>query len=446
MIITKMSLPRRTFLRGVGVTLALPLLDAMVPALSAMANTAATPKRRLGFVYVPNGVNPWKWTPEGVGQGFSFSPILKPLEPFRDQLVVLSELSSYPAEAQGDGGGDHARANTAWLTGTHPRRSEEHPLAGKSVDQYAADELGKDTQFTSLQFAVDDVTKLGACEPAYACAYQNTLSWRTPTTPLPMTTNPRIAFERLLGGDGRTAEERQELARSQRSLLDSITQETRRLTSRLGGRDRVRVDEYLDSIRELEQRLEKIEQQEESALLSSTTLPVGIPDAFDDHVKMMFDLQALAYQADLTRVIAFLMSREATQRTYPQIGISDAHHGLSHHGNDPVKLEKQSKIDTYHVTLLAYYLDKLRSTPDGDGSLLDHSLIMYGSCIKNGQTHSHTNLPTLLAGGLGGRIKGGRHIVCAKDTPLANMQLRVLEKVDVKMESFADSTSPLADL
>jgi uncharacterized protein DUF1552 len=446
MFVTRMSLPRRTFLRGLGVTVALPLLDAMVPALSAMANTPATIKRRLGFVYVPNGVNPLKWTPEGVGEEFAFSPILAPLEPFRNQLVVLSELSSYPAEAQGDGGGDHARANTAWLTGTHPRRTEEHPLAGKSVDQYAADVLGTDTQFPSLQFAVDDVTKLGACEPAYACAYQNTLSWRTPTTPLPMTTNPRIAFERLLGGDGRTAAERQEIARSQRSLLDSITLETRRLTSRLGGGDRVRVDEYLDSIRELEKRLEKLEQQEQSALLSSTTLPVGIPELFDDHVKLMFDLQVLAYQADLTRVIAFLMSREATQRTYPQLGIPDAHHGLSHHGNDRVKLEKQAKIDTYHVQLLAYYLDKLRSTPDGDGSLLDHSLIMYGSCIKNGQTHSHTNLPTLLAGGCGGRIKGGRHIVCAKDTPLTNMQLRVLEKVDVRMEKFADSTAPLADL
>jgi hypothetical protein len=445
MIITKISLPRRTFLRGMGVTLALPLLDAMVPALSAVTQTAAAPRRRLGFVYVPNGVNPFKWTPDGEGTGFGFSTILASLEPFRDQVIVLSELSSYPAEAQGDGGGDHARATTAWLTGTHPKRTEEHPVAGKSVDQYAADEIGQDTQFPSLQFAVDDVTKLGACEPAYACAYQNTLSWRTPTTPLPMQTNPRVVFERLLGGDARSAEERRALAKFQGSLLDSITQETRRLTTSLGGADRLRMDEYLAGIRELERRLDKLEAQDALAL-STTDLPVGIPDAFDDHVKLMFDLQVLAYQTDLTRVITFMMSREATQRTYPQLGIADAHHGISHHANDPVKLEKQAKIDTYHVQLLAYHLDKLRRTSDGEGSLLDHSMIMYGSCIKNGQTHSHTNLPTVLAGGLGGRVKGGRHVVCAKDTPLTNLQLRLLEKVDVRMDRFADSTAALADL
>jgi hypothetical protein len=440
-----MSLPRRTFLRGAGVALALPFLDAMVPALSAMAGTAA--KRRLSFVYVPNGVNPFRWDIEGNGgESFTFSPTLQPLEGFRKQMIVFNELSSYAAEGQGDGGGDHARANTAWLTGTHPRRSEEHPLAGKSIDQFAADVMGTDTQFPSLQFAIDDVTRLGACEPAYACVYQNTLSWRTPTTPMPMTVNPRIAFERLLGGDGRTAADRRELAHEQRSLLDSITGETRKLTARLGGGDRVRMDEYLDGIRELEQRLVKLEQQEESALLESTTLPVGIPEAFDDHVKLMFDLQVLAYQADLTRVITFLVSREATQRTYPQIGIPDAHHGLSHHGDDPVKLEKQAKIDTYHVQLLAYYLDKLRSTKDGEGSLLDHMLVMYGGCIKNGNTHSHTNLPTLIAGGLDGRIKGGRHVVCRKDTPLANLQLALVQKCDVPLEKFADSTGPLAEI
>jgi hypothetical protein len=286
---------------------------------------------------------------------------------------------------------------------------------------------------------------LGSCEGQYSCAYQNTLSWRTPTTPLPMQNNPRVVLERLLGG-GQTAEERRVLARAQKSLLDSITEQTRRLTIRLGGADRSRMDQYLSGIREFERRLAKFEQRSDEEQIDLGALPVGIPDAFDEHVKLMFDLQVLAYQADLTRVVAFLMSNEASLRTYPQIGVPDPHHGISHHGNDRVKLEKYAKIDAYHVSLLAYLLEKLRSTPDGDGSLLDHSAIMYGSCIKDGQSHSHTNLPVVLAGSLGGQIKGGRHIVCAKDTPLANLQLRLLEKVGSKVERFGDSTAPLADL
>ena len=446
MIIRKISLPRRTFLRGMGATLALPFLDAMVPALSAMAKTAATPPHRLGFIMVPQGVNWMKWVPEGEGKAFSFSPSLMPLESFRDQLVILSELRSEPAEALGDGSGDHARASGAWLSGAHPRKTEGGDFrSGKTVDQFAADELGKDTQFPSLQLAIDDIGMLGGCEPGYACAYQNTLSWRTPTTPMPMLTNPRVVFERLLGGDARTPEERLALARSQASILDSVAQETDQLKKRLGGQDLVRLDGYLAGIRELEQRIEKLEEQGDLALLS-TDLPAGIPDSFEEHVKLMADLQVLAYQADLTRVITFMMSREASQRTYSQIGISDPHHGLSHHAYDPEKLTKLAKIDTYHVSLLAYFLDKLRAVEDGDGSLLDHSLIMYGSGICNGQTHSHSNLPTLLAGGCSGRVTGGRHIACAKDTPLANLQLRMLEKVDVKMDEFGDSTGTLTDL
>ena len=442
MIVTKMSLPRRTFLRGIGVTLGLPFLDAMVPALSA----TAAPPRRLGFVYVPQGVNWMKWTPDGEGQAFSFSPTLAPLEPFRDRLVVFSNLDSEPAEAQGDGSGDHSRGGTAWLSGTHARKTEGSDVrAGKSLDQFAADELGRDTQLPSLQLGIDNVGMLGGCEPGYSCSYQNVMSWRTPTMPMPMQTNPRVVFERLLGGDARTPEERRALVRSQGSILDFITLQTRGLMNRLGGGDRGRLDDYLAGIRELEQRIEKLEQQEDLAL-ASTDLPVGIPDAFDDHVKLMFDLQVLAYQSDLTRVITFLVSREAAQRTYPQIGVSDPHHGLSHHGDDRAKLEKLAKIDAYHVQLLAYYVEKLRTTAEGDGSLLDHSLIMYGSGISNGQNHSHRNLPILVAGGCGGRVEGGRHVICAKGTPLTNLQLRVLEKVDVKLEKFGDSSGLLTDL
>ena len=445
MIITKSSLPRRTFLRGVGATLALPLLDAMVPALSAAQRTAATP-RRLSFVYVPNGMNWMKWTPTGKGENFTLSPSLAPLEPFRRQMVVLSELTSVPAEAFGDGGGDHARATSSWLSGVHIKRTDGSDIrAGKTFDQYAADVLGKDSQFPSLQLAVDRVGGSGACEGGYACAYLDSLAWRTPTSPLPQQNDPRVVFERLVGGDARTQEERRLLAESERSILDSITAEARGLQRKVGTNDRLRLDEYLDGIRELELRIQKFETHAELEAITGEA-PIGIPEDFEEHVKLMFDLQVLAFQADLTRVITFLVSRESTNRTYPQIGIPDPHHGLSHHGDDPIKLEKQAKIDQYHVTLLTYYLDKMRSTRDGEGSLLDSSLVMYGGCLSDGQLHSHRNLPTVLLGSLGGRIKGGRHVVCAKDTPLTNLQLRLMEHVDVKMDAFGDSTGPLVDL
>jgi hypothetical protein len=445
MIITKMQLPRRTFLRGLGATLALPMLDAMVPALSATKSTVAP--RRLGFIYVPNGVNMRQWTPAGdVTGALQISPTLAPLARFRDKTVVLSHLDSRPADSQGDGSGDHARASGGWLTGVHCKKTEgADARAGKSADQFAADLLGTDTQFPSLQLGIDDIALLGGCEPGFACVYQNTLSWRTPSAPMPMQTNPRVVFERLMGGDARTPAEKIALARSQASLLDSITDAARQLKGRLGGSDRHRVDDYLTGVRELEVRIGKIEQQADMAL-SSTALPVGIPDSFDEHVKLMFDLQVLAYQSDLTRVITFLMSREITQRTYNQIGVPDPHHGLSHHAYDPIKLEKQAKIDTYHVLLLSYFLDKMQAAEDGDGSLLDHSLIMYGGCMSDSQVHSHYNLPTMIVGGGHGRVKGGRHVVCAENTPLTNLQLRLLEKVDVNLDMFGDSTGSVADL
>ena len=435
MFITKEAIARRTVLRGIGVSLALPLLDSMVPALSAFEKTAAAPARRLGFIYVPNGVNQNNWTPGGEDAGRSVSPTLAPLEPFRNQVVVLSGLSSLSAN------NSHPGANSAWLTGCSAKKTEGADIyLGKSLDQIAADELSKETQFRSLQFAADE--GVSVCD-GYSCAYQNTLCWRTPTTPLPMQNNPRVAFERLFG-DGSNDEARRAFRREQGSILDSIAQEAVRLVQRVGAGDRARVNDYLDGIRELEQRLQKMEQQRGIALPAE--MPLGIPEAFEEHVKLMFDVQVLAYQADLTRVITFMFCRENSQQTYDHIGVPDPHHALSHHGNKSEFLEKLAKIDKYHVELLAYYLEKLASTPDGDGSLLDHSLILYGSGLSNGNSHSSRNLPTLVVGGAAGQLKGDRHIVCAKDTPLMNLQLTLLDKVGVHTDRLGDSTGRVSDL
>ena len=446
MIIPTRSLPRRTFLRGMGAAVALPLLDAMLPSLSAVAQGAGSAIRRLAFVYIPNGVHLTKWTPATAGTSFDLSPTLAPLAPFQNQLVVLSQLSSFPAESQGEGAGDHARASAAWLTGAHPKKSEGVDLrAGKTVDQFAADVLGKDTQFPSLQLAIDNLGLIGGCDTGYACTYQNTLSWQTPTTPLPMQNNPRVVFERLFG-DASTSDERRAVRRAQRSILDSVTREAIQLQTRLGADDRSRMEDYLDGIRELERRIQNVERKADLELSSVTELPAGIPDAFEEHVKLMFDLQVLAFQADLTRVSTFMMSREGANRPYLNLGVPEAHHGLSHHGEKADALEKLARIDLYHVQLFGYYLEKLRAARDGDGSLLDHSLIMLGSGISDGNIHSHRGLPALVAGGGGGELKGGRHIVYPRDTPLTNLQLTLLDKVGVPLESFGDSTGRLVDL
>ena len=446
MAMTPMSLPRRTVLRGIGAIVSLPLLDAMVPALTAMTKTAARPVRRLGFVYVPNGVIMDKFTPAEVGAAFTFTPILKPLEPFRDQVIVLSGLGSKPAEPQGDGPGDHARAGTAWLSATHAKPSEGADLrAGKTVDQIIADKLGTETQLRSLELAVDDVSEIvGNCDSGYSCAYTNTLSWRTGTTPLPMQTNPRVVFERLFG-DGGSPERRVAQARADRSILDSITEAAGRFQKRLGPQDRGRVGEYLDGIRELERRIQSVEEHiEENPNVPEP--PIGVPDEVDEHIRLMLDLQVLAYQADVTRVCTFMMGREISQRTYGMIGVPEPHHGLSHHGGDQQKIDKLIKIDTYHVSLLAYYLDKLRSTNDGDGSLLDHSVILYGGCISNGNAHSHSPLPAVLAGGGAGQLRGGRHLQYPVDTPLANLLLNLSDTFGVELKSLGDSTGRLRDV
>ncbi len=431
MIITRKAISRRAVLRGIGVTVGLPLLDGMIPGLSALENTPVSPPRRLGFVYVPNGANKVSWFPSlSDGGGLKLSPTLSPLAPVQDQVAVFSGLRSFA------GDGDHSRAGSAWMTGVAPKRTQGADLLlAKSIDQIAADELGKDTQFRSLQLATDE--NVWNCD-GYACSYMNTLSWRTPTTPLPMQSNPRVVFERLFS-DGRTKEVRQ----ARRSILDSIAEEAARFMRTVSTGDRARLTDYLDGVRELERRVEKMEQQ--AAVAVPEELPPGIPDLWDEYVKLMFDVQVLAYQADLTRVITFMLAKETSQRTFNHIGVPEAHHGLSHHDNKPDMLAQLARIDKYHVELLSYYVQKLASTPDGDGSLLDHTLITYGSGMGDGNNHATKDLPLVLVGG-GVRAGGGRHIVCAPDTPLTNLHLSLLDKCGIHLDSFGDSTGRLAEL
>jgi hypothetical protein len=446
MIITKMALPRRTFLRGMGATIALPLLDAMVPALTAQSRTAAAPVPRLAFVYIPNGAIMDQWTPTVEGKAFEFTPILKSLEPHRDRVVVVSNLDSRPAEAaEGEGSGDHARASAVWLTGVHPKRTEGADVrGGKTIDQVAADAIGRDTQLRSLEIAAEDFTAVGGCDIGYACSYVNTLSWRTPTTPLPMQTDPRVVFERLFG-EGLGADERRRQLSQDQSILDAIVGQVGHLRKRLGAADTTRVNEYLDSVREVERRVQRMEARA-GEQIELPAVPVGVPELYDDHVKLMYDLLALALQADITRVSTFMLAREASTRTYNHIGVPDPHHAISHHGNAPDKIEKHAKINSYHASLFAYFLDRLRATKDGDGTLLDHSLLLYGGCISNGNLHTHGPLPTLLAGGAGGRLAGGRHVKYAPQTPMTNLLCSILEKVDVEVDRIGDSTGRLADL
>jgi hypothetical protein len=434
MFITKRALSRRTILRGIGATVALPLLDSMVPAFTALAQSPARPRTRFGAVYFPNGAIVEQWIPDEVGAGFTFKPILKPLEKFQDQIVLVSNLTrSHP----GSQVGDHAVSAAGFLTGVWPKRTEaEDVFANTTIDQIVAQQIGQDTPFPSIELATEDFTGyVGACSPGFNCAYLNTISWRTASTPLPMDINPRVVFERLFGGDG-TAAQRAERRRQQRSLLDSIGEEAGRLNQSLGPRDRVRVAEYLDNLREIERRIEKAESH--GAVDVAFDAPVGVPDSFEEHVGLMFDLLAVAYQADVTRVFTFMLSRELSQRTYPQIGVTEQHHSVSHHGNDPQKIAQNVKVNTYHATLLARFIDKLQSTPDGDGSVLDHSLIFYGGGMGNPNPHASDPLPVI---GIGGGVgKGHRHVKLAPRTPVGNLWLAVGNKYGADMKSFGDST------
>jgi len=440
MFITKRSLPRRTFLSGMGVVVGLPLLEAMVPALTALAQTPAKPKPRFGAVYFPNGAIVEQWIPDQVGAGFEFKPILKPLEAFKDQMVLVTNLTrSHP----GSQVGDHAVSAAGFLTGVWPKRTEaEDVYANTSIDQVVAQQIGQDTPFPSLEVATEDFTGyVGACSPGFNCAYLNTISWKTPSTPLPMDINPRVVFERMFDG-GSTAAQRASRLRERRSLLDSISEEAGRLQHGLGARDRARVSDYLDNIREIERRLERAEAHAAGDVTFDA--PVGVPDSFEEHVGLMFDLLALAYQADVTRVFSFMLSRELSQRTYPQIGVTEQHHSVSHHGNDVQKIAQNVKVNTYHATLFARFLDTLRSTPDGDGTLLDHSLIIYGGGMGNPNPHASDPLPVAAIGGAVG--KGHRHVQVTPRTPVGNLWLSIANRYGSDLTTFGDSNGRVDEL
>ena len=442
MIVTKKALPRRTFLRSTGVTLSLPLLDAMVPSLTALAKTPAKPVRRLGFVYVPMGSDITRWTPPGEsGRLGELSTTLSSLTPVSDHLTVLTNMelkNSYP--------GTHATSNAGFLSAAKAKWTESTDYhLGTTVDQIAAKQIGQKTRLPSLEMAMDLMSMVGQCDNGFACVYQNNLSWSSPTTPLPAEAHPRLVFERLFG-EGGTSEERREALRRKASLLDWVMDDTARLQAELGSEDRARVDQYLDSIREVERRIQKAEAETENSELPDLDRPAGVPVAYSDHAKLMFDLQVLAMQADITRVITFQLARETSTRTYPEAGVPEPHHPLTHHGNNPEKIAKVAKINAFHVSLFAGFLEKLKSTSDGNGSLLDHTLYLYGSGMGNPNVHDHTNLPILVAGGAAGSMQGGRHIKYDEPTPLANLHLTLLEKVGIHLDSFGDSQGTIDEL
>ena len=439
MIITRKALPRRTFLRGMGATLALPLLDAMVPSMTALAKTPANPVRRLGFVYMPMGCDISRWTPPGEGSLTELSPALQSLAPVVDQLTVITNLevkNAYP--------GTHATSNAAFLSAAKAKWTESTDYyLGTTVDQIAAKQIGQETRLPSLELAMDLLQMVGQCDNGYACVYQNNLSWSSPTTPLPAEAHPRIVFENLFGEGGSAADRRAALARKA-SLLDYVSEDISRLQRKLGPGDRTKVSQYLDTVREVERRIQKAEAETVGNRLPDLDRPVGVPAAYADHARLMFDLQVLALQGDVTRVITFQLARETSTRTYPEIGVSEPHHPLTHHGNDPEKIAKMAKINAFHVSLFAYFLEKLKSTPEGDGCLLDHVVYLYGSGMGNPNLHDHVNLPILVAGG--GKLKGGRHIKYADPTPLANLHLTLLERAGVRLDSFADSNGKVKEL
>ena len=445
MIIAKKALPRRTVLRGLGASLALPLLDGMAPALTALSKTAAAPVTRFGTVYVPNGVIMAGWTPAAEGSGFEFTPTLKPLEAHRRHLLVLSGLDNTGATSRTGSSGAHAKPAGAFMTGVEPLRTtgSSSLQLGTSMDQILAREIGQETPLPSLELGLegaDTVNGVGTCDVGFSCAYQNRLAWSSPTTPLPVESNPRVVFERLFGSvESTDPGVRRARLRRQGSIIDSVLDKVRALEGDLGPRDRLKLGEYVDSVREIERRIQNAEARgRELPLVDS---PAGIPVSYDEHARLMFDMQTLALQTDTTRVITFQIGREQSGATYPQIGVSDSHHPISHHGGDEQKIASLRKINAYHASLFAYYLDRLAETPDGDGSLLDHVVILYGSAISEGNRHDIRNLPILLAGGGAGRIRSGRHVRYAEGTQrLTNLQLTLLNTLGVPAEKFGDST------
>ena len=443
-IITRRAIPRRTLLRGLGAAVALPMLDSMVPALSALGAPAATPTVRFGAVYVPNGMVMQNWTPAVVGTDFELTPILEPLAAFRDQMLVVSGLNCTPPP--GTRGGTHSRAATRFLTDVHPGSWNPQAI---SMDQIAARELGRHTPLASLELGLEGANFAGSCDSGgFSCAFSYTISWRDSSTPLPMEHNPRAVFERLFGDSETTDPAAREARRhEQRSILDSVSDDVARLRGSLGPEDRRKLGAYLDAVRDVERRIEIAEAQgdREVPLLAR---PMGVPATFAEHATLMYDLQLLAHQTDRTRVTTFMSGHELSGRTYPEIDVPDAHHPLSHHRGVPEALAKLTKINTYHVKLFAEFVEKLRSTPDGDGSLLDHMILMYGAGMSDSNAHSPYDLPLVLLGGGAGTLRGGRHVAQAQQdrTPLANLHVSLLDKLGAPVERIGDSTGPLPGL
>ena len=456
MIITNKALPRRTFLRGVGAAMALPVLDSMFPVRLSATRFGATSPIRLGYVYTPNGIigcsekspRQYVWTPKTAGANFEFSPTMKPLEPFRENLVVFSGLAQVTGRALGDGPGDHARATATFLTGVHPRKTGGADFRlGVSADQIAAREFGKHTQLSSLELGLEPQPLAGNCDSGYTCAYMS-MSWRSETSPLPAEINPRAVFERLFGDDESTnPADRQARLDTQKSVLDYVAGSLARLSGKLGNSDKRKLNEYLDSVRDIERRIQVTEESNVLTQLPHMERPSSVPDDYMQYSKLMMDMQVIAWQTDMTRVASFMMGRDGSNRPYREIGISDGHHSISHHQGDAERVEKLIRIDELHVGLFAYLLDKLQNTPDGDGTLLDHSLIVFGSSLSESNLHTHDDLPIVLAGNGGGRVKGNRHLVYPKETPLNNLFLNMFDVAGMPpVEKFGDSTGRLTDL
>ncbi len=455
MYITKKHLSRRTMLRGMGVSMALPFLDAMAPAQTPLAKTAAVPKPRLACIEIVHGAagstvdgtNKHYWSPEKEGADFEFTQTLKPLEPFRDYITVVTGTDLIPATAHSpsEEGADHFRSSSAYLTAAHPKMTEGADiLCGTSIDQLYAQQFGQDTPLPSIQLCIESLDGSGACDYGYACVYADTISWSSPTSPLPMTLDPRMAFETLFG-DGGTPQEREARQQTNASILDWISHSVKHLQKGLGASDRARLSAYLDDVREIERRIQRIEKynsgNEARALPSA---PIGVPDSYDEHVKLMFDLQALAFMTNTTRVSAFKMSRDVNQRVYPESGVKTPFHSCSHHGESPSRIAEYAKINLYHVSLVPYFLEKLRSTPDGDGNLLDHSLVLYGSPLGDSNAHNHKRLPIFLAGKANGQLKGNLHVRTPDGTPLANVLLTMMHKLGVNIDRIGDSTGEIS--
>ena len=445
--ITKKALPRRTVLRGIGSLVALPLLGAMVPALTATGRTAAAPISRLGFFYAPNGMFLPNFHPAGNGgRDYKITRILTPLKDYREQMTVVSGLSNNGLVSPNEGGGVHTRAHGGWLSGVLPKRTEGADIeAGKTVDQFAADVLGKNTSLRSLELTTDSNFTVGNCENGYSCTYQNSTSWRSPTTPLYHERDPRVVFQRLFGNGG-SVEARLAQMQTDRSILDSVTDSINQLERKLGPSDRVVMEEYLNAVREIERRIQRTVQNNASGPLPTAQQPAGVPDTYEEHVDTLFEMLVLAYQADITRVSCFQMARELSGRTYPHIGVPEGHHTVSHHQLNPHNIEQYTKINIHQVSLFSKLIDRMHNTPDGDGSLLDHSIMMYGTGMGDGDHHTPYDLPVILVGGGSGQMKGGQHIRYAMHTPFMNLGLTLLDKVGVKVDSISDSTGLLTTL